>query len=276
MTSNGQQHFVIISSGRAGSTMLKSLLDNHPAIVCFGEVLNRDKILWDQGDFNATMNTPEVHALRNQDPTAFIDMLLHSVEHESVRAVGYKSIYNHYSYGPAFKRLIPYLLDKPGLKVLHNKRRNVFKTFCSYRVAAERTKRGKLMNAYQKGDHETDMHIIVDPARCLEFIRSTEREGQRFDALFADCDMTDVHYEDLARRTGLEMKRLFAFLGVEYAPVRPRTHKVRRQPIEDVVTNYDEVRQALTDEGYGDFFKNRPAPPPAETDHTKTRTHGPA
>ena len=38
--------FIILSSGRSGSTMLVQLLNCHPAILCHSELLNRDDLKW--------------------------------------------------------------------------------------------------------------------------------------------------------------------------------------------------------------------------------------
>lgn len=40
--------------------------------------------------------------------------------------------------------------------------------------------------------------------------------------------------------------------------MKPGTFKVRRSPIHEVVTNYDEIRSFLTDNGYGHFFEDAP------------------
>ncbi|MGE4504578.1 MAG: sulfotransferase [Desulfovibrionaceae bacterium] len=258
MSTDHSKQFLILSSGRTGSTLLKSLLESHPMIVCFGELLNQDKILWGHRNMTAECNTPEIVARRDANPAAFVDAAYRMYAGQPLAAVGVKAIYNHLSHGPHAKEVLRHFLAMPGLKILHNKRKNLFKTHCSYLVAAERKKRGKYMCSYDPKDYESDLRITVSPRRCLEFIRRTRREERFYDGLFAEKAVTDVYYEDLARRTGLEMKRVLAFLGVPYAPMKPGTHKVRRQPVDELVENYDEVREILTSKGFGEFFEDAP------------------
>jgi hypothetical protein len=235
--------------------MLKNLLRSHPKVISFGELLNPSKLLWDYGDFNELYNTEAVHELRRTNPAELMNLVYNTANGTDAEAVGFKSLYNHYDLSKGFPQVLEYLLNDSSIKVIHNKRANIFKTFCSYRVAAKRTELGKTMNAYQPDEVERAITVRIDPAACLKFIKKTLVEEKKFDTLFASRDSIDVIYEDLASRTGLEMKRVLKFLDVEYAPLRQTTFKVRQNPIEEVVENYDEVRAVLEKEGYGHFFE---------------------
>ena len=249
-----KQKFIIIGSGRSGSTMLKNLLRSHPHITCFGELLNYKKILWDYENFNDVYNTEEIHNIRNSNPTEFIKMVYSLIDDVELFAIGFKSLYAHFDYSRNFKSILLYLLEQPDIKFLHNKRRNLFKTFCSYKNAAERTKQGKFMNAYDKDDVEHSIQIYINYDACLNFFEKTKKMEAKYDQIFKDKSMIDVFYEDLAKKTGFEMKKVLNFIGVDYAPLSLSTYKVRRQPISEVVVNYQELKKKFNDVGFGEYF----------------------
>lgn len=112
-----KQRFIIIGSGRSGSTMLKNLLRSHPNITCFGELLNYKKILWDYADFNDVYNTEEIHNMRNSNPTEFIKMIYDLIDDVELLAIGFKSLYAHFDYNRNFKSILLYLLEQPDIKI---------------------------------------------------------------------------------------------------------------------------------------------------------------
>ncbi|THB65162.1 MAG: hypothetical protein D6E12_13275 [Desulfovibrio sp.] len=250
-----QTHFVIIGSGRSGSTMLKNLLDSHPNAVCFGEVLNLPKIQWDFMDFNQRYNTDDIRRVRDADPVAFLDQVFSLLRDQPVDVVGVKTLYRHYDYDENFRKLIPFLLGKTGLKVLHNPRRNLFKNFCSWELANQRSRNGKSMNAYRPDQVESQASLELNPNKCRKFIIRTRREQDKFVELLKDLDCMEVAYEDLSANTGEVMQRVQEFLGLPVQPLKLSTYKVRQQPVEEVVANYEEIKDMLISEGFGEYVQ---------------------
>lgn len=247
--------FVIIGSGRSGSTMLNNLLRSHPNILSFGEILGETRIIWDHGNFNETHSTPELLEFRKNNPVEFIKLVYDSAEGDDVTCVGFKSLYPQYGRQGGFPRILNYLLENDDIKFIHNKRRNLFKTYCSYELAYARRHQGLTMNAYSPEEVSRDLTIALDPEACLEFVRKTEVEQRKFDTLFSARESLEVVYEDLAKDIDGTMAEVQSFLGVPLATLQLNTHKVRQKAIEEVVENYAEVRELLSREGFSRFFE---------------------
>jgi LPS sulfotransferase NodH len=250
------KRFVIIANARSGSTFFKNLLRSHQDIICFGEILNKQKILWDHGAFNDILDTDAMKAARADDPVAFVDAVYAATSQEPCTHIGFKSLYYHYSYDRKHQRLLAYLLENEDIGLIHLKRRNLFKMYCSMQIAQKRVARGKTMNAYRPDDVEDNISITVDPLHCLDFFRRAQVDEAKIDAFFAQREPHQVVYEELAASTGPVMRGVLAYLGARPRPMTPSTFKVRRQPIEKVVTNYDEVAATLCGNGYGARFAN--------------------
>jgi len=50
------------------------------------------------------------------------------------------------------------------------------------------------------------------------------------------------------------MKRVQAFLGLDYHPTRPRLHKQNRQTLAEFIANYDELKERFSDTPWRQFF----------------------
>jgi LPS sulfotransferase NodH len=248
------KRFVIIANARSGSTMFRNLLDSHADILCFGEILNQRKILWDQGMLNDTFDTDEMKTARAADPVGFVDAVYEAAGQEPCTHVGFKSLYYHYAYDRKHQRLLAYLLENEDIGIIHLKRRNLFKMYCSMQIAQKRVARGTTMNAYRPDDVEGDISITVDPLHCLDFLRRAQVDEAKMDTLFAHREPHQVVYEELAEATDEVMRGVLAYLGARHRPMAASTYKVRRQPIEEVVSNYAEVAATLSDRGYGALF----------------------
>jgi len=252
--SNAPKRFIIIAGARTGSTFLKNMINSHPDVLCFGEVLNLSKIQWDFEDLNSQFNTPELREFRDNNPVNFVDYVYDLGRESEMECVGFKSLYRHYRYSPKHDQLIQYLLENEDIRIIHLKRLNSFKVFCSLQIANMRVERGTTMNAYRPDDVEENLSITVNPKSCLEYVKKSAINMAKFDALFAHRKPLTVHYEDLSANTAKTMAGVLRFLDLKPAPLSINTHKVRKQPISEVVTNYDEVAEFMTAKGYGAMF----------------------
>lgn len=252
--SNTQKRFIIIAGARTGSTFLKNMINSHPDVICFGEVLNKTKIQWDIDDLNTQFNTPEIIDVRDNDPVSFTDYVYSLGKESDAKCVGFKSLYRHYNYSPRHKQLIQYLLENEDIRIIHLKRLNSFKVFCSLQIANMRVARGTTMNAYRPDDVEEDLSITVNPESCLQYAKKSAVNMTKFDTLFAHRKPLTVRYRDLSRSTAKAMAEVVRFLDLEPAPLSINTHKVRKQPISEVVENYDEVAEFMTAKGFGEMF----------------------
>ena len=55
----------------------------------------------------------------------------------------------------------------------------------------------------------------------------------------------DVYYEDLLKHEATRMVEVQRFLGLDDRQLHAETKKQIRQPLSDLISNYDQVREAL-------------------------------
>lgn len=110
-----------------------------------------------------------------------------------------------------------------------------FKVFCSMRIAHKQVAKGTTMNAFRPDDVEENNSITVNPHQCLDFLKRATVNMAKFDTLFAHRNPLEVLYEELAADTTKVMAGVLHFLDLPPAPLSTTTHKVRKQPISEVV-----------------------------------------
>ena len=87
--------------------------------------------------------------------------------------------------------------------------------------------------------------FAVDIDDLLRDIAETRRRTREFESAFAAHPSLHIAYEDLAEDPQAQCDRVFAFLGVDAAPVRVATERIVRVAPEALVLNHAEVLAAL-------------------------------
>ena len=127
MPADATRKLVVVAAPRTGSTMLATMLNAHPDVVCGGEVLNDvwidtgGRIDWAHKSRHARAleDDPAIHALRREDPIAFLGRLNELAAAEGFRVVGFKLLYAH---GSLRAGVVEYLAGLPDLSVIHLRR----------------------------------------------------------------------------------------------------------------------------------------------------------
>jgi hypothetical protein len=110
---------MVLCGPRTGSNMLTSALHSHPEIVCFREVFNFTLPAIDYNVAGFDGRDPAALALRKDEPAVLMERCLFSGHGPSIRAVGFKFIYEQFWDVPG---LIEALQAMPGLRVIHRRR----------------------------------------------------------------------------------------------------------------------------------------------------------
>ena len=113
------QRFMVLCGPRTGSNMLTSALHSHPEIVCFREVFNFTLPAIDYNVAGFDGRDPAALALRKDEPAVLMERCLFSGHGPSIRAVGFKFIYEQFWDVPG---LIEALQAMPGLRVIRRRR----------------------------------------------------------------------------------------------------------------------------------------------------------
>lgn len=212
----GQRRFVIFGAGRSGSTLLVSLLDSNPGLICAGELLR----------------------VRRVAPRSYID---HRARLAEADAWGFKLLAYHLTAihgrppGPFLQSL-----HRDGFAIIHLTRRHLLAQALSNALARARSV------WHLRGDTPsptTPVHLDLDDV--AHHLAAAERQ-ERVDALaLADLPHLHVEYErDLlpAERHRATVARIGEFLGVPLDRADTTLRKVVPTDLRAVVTNYDALR----------------------------------
>ena len=232
--------FILLASGRTGSNFLASLLNSHPRARCFGEIFNPsavDRIPWKCAGYETT---PELLRLRDDDPVTLLERVIFSNHPSGVRACGFKMFYYH-ARTPPWDAIWPYLRDDRSLEVIHLRRRNELRKHVSEEVARMT---GRWHIAHDADAHR-DISLKLDIGRCMRAMDLFPEQERQALAALGSHQTIDIYYEDLLKHEATRMVEVQRFLGLDDRRLHAETKKQIRQPLSDLISNYDQVREAL-------------------------------
>ena len=247
------QKFLIIGHPRTGSNFLVSLLHSHPQIRAFGEVFTEyDDIHWGYSGYKSK----KIFDLRYSYPIKFLDDIVYRKTFPStVVAVGFKLFYFQPKQ-PHQQVVRKYLQNIKGLKIIHLKRKNIFHTYISHLLAAV-TDEWILMSKQKTDSEQTQaQQLTINYEDCLQTFEKIRNWEQEYTNLFSSPtqQLYELWYEELASDTAQQTKKLQAFLGVEERQLTTYTKKQPKKPIEQIVANYDELKEKFQDTCWHEFF----------------------
>jgi len=220
--------FVVLSSPRSGTHMLRTSLDGHPEIVCLTEMLNPD---YSDGVYPFTVDTSTeeilgAYVFRRWAP--------------GIRAVGFCV---HRLGARTGNRPEPWdlLAADRELHVISLRRRDLLRRHLSFRL-----------RGYEGLDPPPPLDL--DPGELRADFDRQRQAVAALDELFADHPLRTVVYEDLVARYQDTMDELQRFLGVRSLPLAPGTLPRPRWPLTDVVRNHRELAEAFAGTEWAQFF----------------------
>jgi len=248
---SGKSHyrrFVIVCIARTGSNWLVDLLNSHSKVLAFGELFRSNTAIgWDIPPFRNYQNTRLIHLYRS-DPIAFLDKQVFRKWPANYSAIGFKLFYNHASESP-YSMVWEYLRRNQDIAILHIKRRNLFEQYVSLTLARET---GLWVKTGSSDQEQVPVRLKIESCQQhFIWVRNLELEAARF---FNDHHVLDIHYEDLVRDIGFEMQRVQNFLGLLPEQVSSTMRRQKNAPLSQMISNFDELRQAFADTGWSEFF----------------------
>ena len=263
--------FIILSGARTGSNMLASSLNSSPEIICFRELFNFTAKRFI--DFNVDgydRFSADDRDLRNQDYRRFLRERIFCPHSEDIQAVGFKMPYDHFW---GYEDLLPWLADDEQLRVVHLERRNILRTFVSFRIARStqhwvsdirprssqkaalhrilselrrpvRTAR-RLLRPKEPAVRGSRPTLVLSPEECRFFFRKVEWDANYYGNLFARHPTHSICYEDIVEQRDATHASLQQFLNVEPRPLAELTRHQNPQPLAELIENYDELRAAF-------------------------------
>lgn len=215
--------FVILSSQRAGTTMLVHDLRSHPEVHCYGELFRR------------VHTGPNTYGgfrglLPWRPPGGYLDRVYDRPE----QAVGLKIMYNQLRWP-----LLKSALRSRDVRIVHLVRVNLLKQHVSHLVAVKRQ-----LFAATTAPPAILIECPIDD--LVGTLRRHRRLTEEHRAICGTFEHTEVHYEDfLADRSG-QHRSLLTFLAVDPdVPLEGGRVKLNADRLEAVVSNYAEVVREL-------------------------------
>jgi LPS sulfotransferase NodH len=217
------QRFVVLSSQRSGSNMLRSLLNAHPEVTCFGELMRRTpRKMRNQGYRGALRALEHVDekfrtdSVRFSHPRTFIDEVMAKLVTTPV--AGFKLMLNQH---PQF---MSELIGDPTYAKILLYRANHLASYSSEKIA----------RATGQGALRTGMDVKRAKVRFRkgEFRRFLKTRAQQFEDVreqlaAAGGNYLEIEYLELVEGNGVS--QVLEFLGADPAhDVKPKT--VRRNP----------------------------------------------
>jgi len=165
-----------------------------------------------------------------------------------------RHIEDHYSMDllkEKFKQTREYLINDPSLRVIHLKRENKLETLISLKTAY-------LTNKWMRWKPEegsmTCLHLTYE--ECCHYFTKIEGYEKAFTDIFRDQKRIDITYEELARDKQEVADRVFDFLAVSRKPVNTILQKQIRHCSREIVTNYDELKNAFSSSVWSGYFES--------------------
>jgi hypothetical protein len=220
--------FVILCLGRTGSTHLWSLLDSHPEVRCFGEVLNDEA------------RDPDSFVLSGRP--AVVPFLRDLLDSPAERVSGLKLPMNSLRAHPEARALLDQETD---IRVVRLSRVNRLEQIISRRLMAQTGVAHSIHGEYG------GTRIRVDPANCLRAIETIEAEEAELDGIALGHPTFQIAYEEID--SAQRLLALQHFLGVAPARMSSWFTRLQRRPLPEVVENWGELEAALRAAGYGSF-----------------------
>ncbi len=233
--------FIILSSGRAGSNLLVSLMKSHPGIFQHSEIL---------GEFQLESQLIR-RRISKVGVNAYLDRRLSRIGFE--KAIGLKLLYGNLEarYGevrgvPGVEHLLEHVLKNPNIRVIHLRREDKLALLVSIRLANE------LRQWVSGGYGDTTIEMPVEwVTQKFEWLEAWEA---RIAQLFPASRLHQMTYEQLAGNTETEMRRLFSFLDLEPAETQSRMSKQNKRTKSEIIENFEELRSAFSGSRFAPLF----------------------
>lgn len=259
------KRFVILTYPRTGSHHLIFGLRNYPSVVTYGELfstLNSAITLYPE--YNISKSLIET---RNKNPQKFLNYIFSDYEN-GIDAVGFKLNY-YQSKLFSSQKIIDILSNEFGVHWIHLKRKNVIKNYISYQLLQETNICFAVSQQYEsfffdktKGyvseknleQYRPTIHISFD--EMMHYIKDMEAEKEKHGQMIGNAPCLDLYYEDFRTDISDAIGKFSKFMFNDPEKLAIKTEinepvlKLNQRPLNEVVSNFDEISQKLKDTEY--------------------------
>lgn len=223
------EHFLIIAPTRSGSCMLVKLLDSHSQLNC---------------EFEKFKRYSKVVSTKKNLHKWFANRFACNYSY------GFKLLYEHHE--RPLKRGIPSwsVYEDFSLKLIHLHRKSLLKQFISFYLAIQKNEWGEKV-------YSVDLPIKIPItekdglAGKLQQWTRLEKEIQTGLNSYAHPYL-ELWYEDLVEQLIPTSTRIWDFLNVKHEEIELQTIKQFVWNYEEVILNYNETKEWMQENGFGD------------------------
>lgn len=235
--------FMISCNGRSGSSMLSTLLNSHPQVLCHGEILAAPHE--SAGPYHDSRKQGSdiddwLRSYRDTSPEAFLyDVCFNPAGHQSV---GFKFKLEE-SLSPAYKVFRELLAADKDIKIIHLQRMNILDQY----ISLQATRKSGVFSIHSRRQRPELSPYVIDIPHLISYVREArQRQEAAFD-LFRDHRSLHLTYEELCESRSAASAKVQSFLEVRRTRLATMMVKVIKKNT-DLVLNLAEVREALASE----------------------------
>ncbi|EOS95991.1 sulfotransferase family protein [Erwinia tracheiphila] len=221
--------FAIVSTPRAGTHLLRTMLGSHPTIEMHGEAFNR---------FGQYLLP---YRVKDTPVKTILDRHLFKPCFEYVEAVGFvlfRDLDSDWGDTPVW----PALQAIPDLKLILLERQSRLQQF----VSLKKSLRDRIWYIGLQDNRPTSAEkITVCVDELTDFIDKNGENQAAFYQAFQHHDILSLNYEDVITGPDDAARRLLSFLGVSDFRLCAGTGKKEIRPIHSVISNVDEIQTRL-------------------------------
>jgi LPS sulfotransferase NodH len=242
--------FILLTAPRSGSAWLVDLLNSHPEVTTYGELFQpeADELPAYGSRDVPTFKTYVSSREKGKSPKTKAGLLRRRISYvnalyskrSDAAAVGFKLMYRQVSINPG---LLPYLALR-RTRIVHLIRTNVLDSVVSHETA-----RARGVFHIHSGEPVAKVRVQLDADNLATRLDQHELSiaNARSTLSRLRFPQLETFYEELTGPRGdAELARILDFLGVERGELVSSLVRANDAPHAELLTNYDEVRRALT------------------------------
>jgi LPS sulfotransferase NodH len=154
--------FCVVTAARSGSTMLCSLLDHLPEVVCHGELFGPEGIFWLNKRLG--LELPYTLSDRNTDPIGFLSGI-ERLTFEHATTFGFKLFIGHN------RLVLRHVLSSDDYRIVLLSRRNKLAQFSSLRIAQQ----SNVWHTHRNEPGASGQSVLFDKGHFVAFVEGVTR-----------------------------------------------------------------------------------------------------
>lgn len=242
--------FVILSTGRSGSTLLCKALSDHPGVHAYGEVFHL--VAEKRSLVNGTRYRDDA------DPIRYLQDVVWKDPNETGKPViGFKLFHFHARLTTRQVRLWDYLRANPQILKVLLIRENVFDVYVSTQrarssdiwhiAASQASAAAELRRCY-------NTPLTINPKDCISFLNSCYAGVSWLKSSFQGDNTIIVTYKEMKDDLQSAVNRIFAHLGTNPHEIKQVFDELCTVPHSEGIRNWSRVRNRLARTIYREFI----------------------